>query len=157
MLHFEVHQAYYFPIVRCTKLTCLNPGTSLMMVPSVLTQVIFGSGVPRLWQMISAPVVLEKSTWLGGSWTKTGPDTSLWAETEMEKPKIKYLTNYLWCQTNYISTSDTTINLYKKVSKNASFQQLGSWKNGKLACPVSSPIFSRISGWTFKPKWKSQK
>ena len=65
--------------------TCLNPGTSWTTLPSVLTQVIWGNGVPRLWQIISAPVVLEKSIWFGGSCTNTGPDTSDWAETEMDR------------------------------------------------------------------------
>ena len=90
-LEFIYHHVHVCTI-ECN--TCLNPGTSFMMVPSVLTQVIFGSGVPRLWQMISAPVVLEKSTWLGGSWTKTGPDTSLWAETETRDKLTFYNKNY---------------------------------------------------------------
>ena len=63
-------------------LTCLSPGTSLTIVPSALTQVICGMGVPLDWQMTSVPVVLLKSTWLGGSWMNTGPEVMspcIWA------------------------------------------------------------------------------
>ena len=65
------------------KLTCLSPGTSLTISPLPLTQTMCGIGVPRAWHTISVPVVLEKSTWLGGSWINTGPDVSDWPRTEM--------------------------------------------------------------------------
>lgn len=76
--------------------TCLNPGTSLITVPSVFTHFILGNGVPRLWQMTSAPVVLEKSTWFGGSWTNTGPETSDWAATEKEQAVDYKLRQVYW-------------------------------------------------------------
>ena len=62
-----------------------------MTVPSALTQVILGMGVPRDWQMTSAPVVLEKSTWLGGSWIKTGPlvGSPPWAIDDPAKAEAK--------------------------------------------------------------------
>jgi hypothetical protein len=62
-------------------LTCLNPGTSLTGDPSVLTQLICGSGNPLDWQTISVPVVLLKSTWFGGSWMNTGPEVADCAKT----------------------------------------------------------------------------
>lgn len=73
------NEFFLFPL---NHFTFLNPGTSWTMDPSVLTQVIWGMGVPRDWQMISVPVVFEKSIWLGGSWMNTGPEVSDWADTE---------------------------------------------------------------------------
>ena len=78
------------------KLTCLSPGTSLTISPLPLTQTMCGIGVPRAWHTISVPVVLEKSTWFGGSWINTGPDVSDWPRTEMVR-KMNDLNYYRLC------------------------------------------------------------
>ena len=54
---------------------------------------MWGMGVPRAWHTISVPVVLEKSTWFGGSWINTGPDVSDWPRTEMVR-KMNVLNYY---------------------------------------------------------------
>jgi hypothetical protein len=61
------------------------------MEPSSLVHTILGIGVPRDWQTISVPVVLEKSTWFGGSWMKTGPEVSAWPRAEDNREIIMFL------------------------------------------------------------------
>ena len=74
--------------------TWRNPGTSSATThlwPSCLTQVIRGNGVPLDWHMTSIPVVLEKSTWFGGSCMNTGPDVSAcWASAMKWIMKLNY-------------------------------------------------------------------
>lgn len=54
-------------------LTCRNPGTSPTAVPSDRIQMISGDGFPRAVHSMTEPVVLEKSTLLGGSLMNIGP------------------------------------------------------------------------------------